>query len=179
MDRLAEGKKQEQALIEELKKIKDTEKTEENANDLQTQYLSTLILLYQQQDINEFLEFGKGKSYHLSRFIKNEMIVRSARSGCNKAYFYLNNKAVKALAGVAFLVEDGTLMFSIRPIDRQLFLVTCKIFSENMSNAQIYMYNAEYDLNIPLNTEKEKELPQEEQYLDTGFTETAKIQLLK
>lgn len=140
-------------------------------------YMSAVILHLQQKDINEYKAGKQNKSYFLSRFIKNEMVVRSAKAGCTKAHFKLNVQAAKALLGLGFIIEDGSISFSIRPLDRKTYMITFKLYSENLTNNQIYFYNSQFDLNIPLNENKEV-IPEEEQY-DNNFTATNILQLLK
>lgn len=141
------------------------------------EYMSAVILHLQQKDINEYKAGKQNKSYFLSRFIKNEMVVRSAKAGCTKAHFKLNAQAAKALLGLGFIIEDGSISFSIKPLDRKTYMVTFKLYSENLTNNQIYFYNSQFDLNIPLNENKEV-IPEEEQY-DNNFTATNILQLIK
>lgn len=141
------------------------------------EYMSAVILHLQQKDINEYKAGKQNKSYFLSRFIKNEMVVRSAKAGCTKAHFKLNAQAAKALLGLGFIIEDGSISFSIRPLDRKTYLITFKLYSENLTNNKIYFYNSQFDLNIPLNENKEV-IPEEEQY-DNNFTATNILQLIK
>lgn len=141
------------------------------------EYMSAVILHLQQKDINEYKAGKQNKSYFLSRFIKNEMVVRSAKAGCTKAHFKLNVQAAKALLGLGFIIEDGSISFSIKPLDRKTYMVTFKLYSENLTNNQIYFYNSQFDLNIPLNENKEV-IPEEEQY-DNNFTATNILQLIK
>lgn len=141
------------------------------------EYMSAIICYLQQKDINEYKANKANKSYFLSRFIKNEMVVRSAKAGCTKAHFKLNTQATKALIGLGFLVEDGSVIFSIKPLDRKTYQVTFKLFSENLTNRQIYFYNSEYELNIPLNENKEV-LPDEERY-DNNFSATSVLKIIQ
>ena len=138
--------------------------------------LSVQILRLQLMDIEEFNNQVKKKSYHLSRFIKNEMVIRSAQVGCAKTSFKVTSKAVRALIGLGFIIEDGSLTFSFKPLDRHTYAVTFKLHSEKMRNAQIHWYNSTFDLNIPLNKEIEI-FPDDEQF-DFGFqsTQIVKIQ---
>lgn len=141
------------------------------------EYMSAIICYLQQKDINEYKANKANKSYFLSRFIKNEMVVRSAKAGCTKASFKLNVQATKALIGLGFLVEDNSIVFSIKPLDRKTYQVTFKLFSENMTNNQIYFYNSEYDLNIPLN--ENKEVVAEDEMYDNNFTATNILKIMK
>lgn len=141
------------------------------------EYMSAVILHLQQKDINEYKNGKQNKSYFLSRFIKNEMVVRSAKAGCTKAHFKLNVQAAKALLGLGFIIEDGSISFSIKPLDRKTYMITFKLYSENLTNNQIYFYNSQFDLNIPLNENKEV-IPEEEQY-NNNFTATNILQLIK
>lgn len=141
------------------------------------EYMSAIIQYLQQKDINEYKADKANKSYFLSRFIKNEIVVRSAKAGCTKINFKLNVQATKALIGLGFLIEDGSIAFSIKPLDRKTYMVTAKLYSENLTNAQIFYYNSEYELNIPLNENKEV-IPDEEQY-ENNFTASNILQLMK
>ena len=47
-----------------------------------------------------------------------------------------------------------------------------------MNNAQICFYNAEYNLNIPMNEQKEI-IPEDEQYEDDIFAKCTKQNILK
>lgn len=138
--------------------------------------LSNEIIRLQELDIQEHNNNvpRSQRKYHVSNFVKTEMILRSADKGCKKASFKLQTQAVRALIGLGFLVEDNTLQFSLKPCDRQTWLVTFKVYSENMSNAQIYYLNSTYGANIPENEVKEV-LPDEEQYDGTGFLRSKKI----
>ena len=146
--------------MNELKTANEKQKTKLDV-------LSEKIIELQQKDIDEYQNEVKKKSYFLSRFIKTEMIIRSAQLGCSKATFKLNAKATRALMGLGFIVEDGTLSFTAKALDRNTFLISFKLYSDKLSNAQIYYYNATYDLNIPLNDEIEI-IPDDEQ-IDDGF----------
>lgn len=130
--------------------------------------LSTLVLIYQEKDYQEYRENKQKKSFYLSNFIKNEFIIRSATAGCKKASIKLNAQAVRAITGLGFLVEDGSLEFSFKPLDKKTYLVSFKINPDKMSNGTIYNYNEQFNLNIPLNERKEV-FPDEEQY-DNNFT---------
>lgn len=168
------GKELESQLAQQLRDIQaNKEATEE-------QYMSALIMYLQQKDINEFktTEKGKKKNYYLARFLKDEMIVRSAKNGCKNSSFTLSTQAAKAVLGVSFLVEDGTISYYIKPLDRQTQQVIFKLNENNMSNAQIYYYNSEYSLNIPLHEEKEI-LPDEEQIADNNFTATNILKIIR
>ena len=187
-DRLAEitseiKKEQEkkEKLLKDLKNKKD--KTNEH-NELiasilqyQEEVMSLLILQAQQKDFEELNSGKQRRSYFLSNFIKNEMIVRCARNGGAKTYFKVNRDAAKALIGLGFLVEDGSLNFSINPLDKETFKISFKMYSENMKNNVIMYYNNTYDLNIPLNPEKEI-YSDEEQYLN-NFTATNIIKIIR
>lgn len=141
------------------------------------QLLSAKILMLQQQDFEEYQAGIKNKSYFLSSFFKKELIIRSAEKGCKKASFQLETAAAKAICGLAFIVEDNTVNFTLTPLDRSIYKITCILHSENMSNAQIYFYNTEYNLNIPLNEQKEI-IPDEECY-DNNFTQPEIIEIIK
>lgn len=138
--------------------------------------LSATILVLQQKDYEEFLNGIKNKSYFLSTFFKNELVIRSAQNGCKKASFNLTTQATKAIMGLGFIVEDNAIDFTIRPLDRNTWKISCVIHSENMSNAQIYFYNAEFNLNIPLNEAKEI-IPEEEQY-ENNFTQQKILKII-
>lgn len=140
--------------------------------------LSATILLLQQKDYEEYNNGIKNKHYYLSNFMRKEFIIRSAEKGCKKATFKINIQATKALVGLGFMVEDNTVNFTLRPLDRKTYLVTCLLKSENMNNAQICFYNTEYGLNIPLNEQKEI-IPEEEQYEDDIFIKYTKQNILK
>ena len=144
------------------------------------EYMSALILYLQQKDINEFksTDKKKKKSYHLARFLKNEMIVRSAKNGCKNTSFNLSTQAAKAVLGVSFLIEDGSLSYYIKPLDRQTHQLIFKLNESNLSNAQIYYYNTEYNLNIPKHEEKEI-MPDEEQIADNNFTATNVLKIIR
>ena len=168
-------------LSKDLKNKKD--KTNEH-NDIvatilqyQDEVMSLLILQAQQKDFEELNSGKQRRSYFLSNFIKNEMIVRCARNGGAKTYFKVNRDAAKALIGLGFLVEDGSLNFSINPLDKETFKISFKMYSENMKNNVIMYYNNTYDLNIPLNSEKEV-YSDEEQYLN-NFTATNIINIIR
>lgn len=142
------------------------------------EYISALILLLQQKDYNEYTSGVQNKSYFLSTFIKDEIIIRSAKKGCTKASFKISTQAARALIGLGFLVEDGSIQWSLKPLDKKTYLFSFKLYSENLKNAQIYYYNSQYpDINIPLNEEKEV-IPDEEQY-ENNFTASNIIQLIK
>lgn len=140
--------------------------------------LSATILLLQQKDYEEYKNGIKNKHYYLSNFMRREFIIRSAEKGCKKASLIVNAQAAKAIIGLGFLVENNTIQFSLRPIDRLAYVVTCIVKSENMSNAQICFYNAEYGLNIPMNEQKEI-IPEEQQYEDDVFSKYTKQNILK
>lgn len=144
------------------------------------EYMSALILYLQQKDINEFktTDKNKKKSYHLARFLKNEMIVRSARNGCKNSSFNLSTQAAKAVLGVSFLTEDGSISYYIKPLDRHTHQLIFKLNESNLSNAQIYFYNSEYNLNIPEHEEKEI-MPDEEQIADNNFTATNVLKIIR
>ena len=139
--------------------------------------LSVEILRLQLLDIEEYTNQVKKKSYHLSRFIKNEMVIRSAKAGCTKASFKLHVKAARAVLGLGFITEDGTLTFNLKPLDRSTYLISFKIFSEKMRNAQIHWYNTNFDLNIPLNKEIEV-FPDDEQF-DCGYIQSRIVKIQK
>lgn len=117
--------------------------------------LSMMILQLQQKDIDEYNNNVKKRSYFLSRFFKTELIVRSAEKGCTKTTFKINTAAAKAVIGLSFIVEDGALTFALTPIDRYTYQVSCRVNSSKMNNSQIIYYNTTYNLNIPLNEQKE------------------------
>ena len=154
-----------------LQLSKDEKATEENLQ-------SATILLLQQKDFEEYQNGIKNKNYFLSNFMKKEFIIRSAEKGCKKATFKINVQAAKALVGLGFMVEDNTVNFTLRPLDRKTYLVSCLVKSENMNNAQICFYNAEYNLNIPMNEQKEV-IPEDEQYEDDVFAKYTKQNILK
>lgn len=154
-----------------LQLSKDEKATEEDL-------LSATILLLQQKDFEEYQNGIKNKNYFLSNFMKKEFIIRSAEKGCKKATFKINVQAAKALVGLGFMVEDNTVNFTLRPLDRKTYLVTCLLKSENMNNAQICFYNTEYDLNIPMNEQKEV-VPEDEQYEDDVFSKYTKQNIIK
>lgn len=159
-------------LKENLKNLsKDKKATEE-------ELLSATILLLQQKDFEEYQNGIKNKNYFLSNFMKKEFVIRSAEKGCKKATFKINVQAAKALVGLGFMVEDNTINFTLRPLDRKTYLITCLVKSENMNNAQICFYNAEYGLNIPMNEQKEI-IPEDEQYEDDIFAKCTKQNILK
>lgn len=139
--------------------------------------LSEEIIKLQNLDLQEYEEQVKNRGYHLSRFIKREMIVRSAQAGCAQTSFKVNAKAARALIGTAFITEDGSLSYFIKPLDRDTFVISFKMNSSKMTNAQIYWYNATYDLNIPLNEEIET-CPDDEQ-IDTGFIKSKILKIQK
>lgn len=170
----------EKATETETKKEETETKKEEPEEITEEMALSKEILRLQELDLEEHNNEvpNNQRKYHVSNFIKTEMIIRSAEKGCKKASFKLQTKAVRALLGLGFLVENNTLQFSLKPCDRHTWLVTFRIYSENMSNAQIFYFNSIYGTNIPLNEEKE-ELPEEEQYDGSGFIRSKKIILKK
>lgn len=131
--------------------------------------ISNLILYNQEKDYQEYKEGKEKKSFYLSNFIKDEFIIRSANAGCKKASIKLTPQAVRAIVGLGFLVEDHSLEFSFKPLDKTTYLVTFKINSENMSNGQIFHYNDTYNLEIPMNEAKEI-IPDEERY-NNNFTQ--------
>lgn len=159
-------------LKENLKNLSKDEKATEE------ELLSATILLLQQKDFEEYQNGIKNKNYFLSNFMRKEFIIRSAEKGCTKATFKLNTQATKALIGLGFIVEDGAITFNLRPLDRNTYLVSCKINSSNMNNAQIHYYNSEYDLNIPLNEQKEI-IPEDEQFEDDVFAKCTKQNIIK
>lgn len=159
-------------LKENLKNLsKDDKATEE-------ELLSATIILLQQKDFEEYQNGIKNKNYFLSNFMRKEFIIRSAEKGCSKATFKLNTQAAKALVGLGFIVEDGAVQFTLKPLDRNTYLVSCKINSSNMNNAQIHYYNNEYNLNIPPNEPKEI-IPEDEQYEDDIFVKCTKQNIIK
>lgn len=168
------GLQLEKKLAEELNNINKKEGATEE------EYISALILYLQQKDINEFksTDKKKKKSYHLARFIKDEMIVRSARNGCKNSSFNLSTQAAKAILGVSFLVEDGSISYYIKPLDRHTHQLIFKLNENNLSNAQIYFYNSEYNLNIPEHEEKEI-MPDEDQIADNNFTATNVLKIIR
>ena len=180
----AEIKKEQEKKEKLLKDIKNKKDKTNEHNELvatilqyQDEVMSLLILQAQQKDFEELNSGKQRRSYFLSNFIKNEMIVRCARNGGAKTYFKINRDAAKALIGLGFLVEDGSLNFSISPLDKETFKISFKMYSENMKNNVIMYYNNTYDLNIPLNSEKEI-YSDEEQYLN-NFTATSIINIIR
>ena len=168
------GLQLEKNLAEDLAAIQKKE------NATEEEYMSALILYLQQKDINEFkaADQKKKKSYYLARFLKNEMIVRSAKNGCKNTSFNLSTQAAKAILGVSFLIEDGSLSYYIKPLDRHTHQLIFKLNENNLSNAQIYYYNTEYNLNIPEHEEKEI-MPDEEQIADNNFTATNILKIIR
>lgn len=180
----AEIKKEKEKKEKLLKDVKNKKEKTNEHNELvatilqyQDEVMSLLILQAQQKDFEELNSNKQRRSYFLSNFIKNEMIVRCARNGGAKTYFKVNRDAAKALIGLGFLVEDGSLNFSINPLDKETFKISFKMYSENMKNNVIMYYNNTYDLNIPLNPEKEI-YSDEEQYLN-NFTATNIINIIR
>lgn len=163
--------------------ITKTEQLQQQFNELRKKqgvseedYLSALILLLQQKDYDEYVA-GTPKSYYLSTFFKNELVIRSAKKGCTKTSFKISTQAAKAIIGLSFLTEDGSIQWSLKPLDKKTYLISFKLYSENMTNAQIHFFNSNFDLNIPPNEEIEV-CPDEEQY-ENNFTQSNILQLIK
>lgn len=143
-----------QFLIEQFKKMQEDEKTEK--------YLifSQYLLILQERDIEEY-RLGLDKQYHLTNYMRKEMIIRSAQKGCTMQSLVLTTAAARAIIGLGFLIESKYIAFNLTPIDRERYLLKFKLKSEHMSNRDIYYYNNEFDLNIPLN-EKNSEIKPDE-----------------
>lgn len=131
-------------------------------------FFTTYIQLASFLDREEYRNGVQTKSYYLSTFLKDEMICRSARAG-KAQQIQLHKYCLQSLTGLGFLVEDKSLVFTLTPLDREIWALKFKLHSENMKNAVITAYNSKYDLNIPLNDEKEI-FPDEEQIMDNNFT---------
>ena len=117
--------------------------------------LSDWIIEAYEKDLEETKANIKNKSMFTSNLIKSEIINRC--SDGTKAKFKLNKQATLILCRYAYIVEKGDILFSITPLDRETFLITCKVDTEKMNNAQITYYNISLNLNIPLNEEIEQE----------------------
>ena len=115
--------------------------------------LSDLIIQAYEQDLSE--RDKKEKSMLTSRLLKAEFITRCALSNCMKASFKLNKQATLILCRYGYLAEKGNISFSIMPLDRDTFLIKCKLDTSLMNNAEITYYNLQYDLNLPLNEQIE------------------------
>ena len=74
-----------------------------------------------------------------------------------KASFKLNKQATLILCRYGYLAEKGNISFSIMPLDRDTFLIKCKLDTSVMNNAEITYYNLQYDLNLPLNEQVESD----------------------
>lgn len=115
--------------------------------------ISELIVQAYEQDLSE--RDTKEKSMFTSRLLKAEFITRCAQSNCMRASFKLNKQATLILCRYGYLVEKGNLAFSIAPLDRDTFLIKCKLNTSLMNNAEITYYNMQYGLNLPLNEQIE------------------------
>jgi hypothetical protein len=137
-------------------------------------FYTTYIQMCAYLDREEFRSDVKQKHYYLSTFLKDEMIVKSAKAG-KAQQIQLHKYCLQSLTGLGFLVEDKSLAFNLTPLDREIWTLKFKLNSENMRNAQIYYYNNKYDLNIPMNDEK-KVVPDEETF-DNNFTQVNILKL--
>ena len=154
---------------EDLKKAIKSKNTHE--------ILSNYILYYQQKDLIEYQEEKETKSYYLSNFIKKEMIKRFVDNNYKKTSFTISTKATKALVGLAFIVQDNTFSFELKPLDKETYLLSFIIKFENMKNNLINWYNNELVLDIPLNPEIEEEKDDFELWAEQQLAESRKLKL--
>lgn len=124
--------------------------------------LSDLIIQAYEQDLEE--QEQKEKNMYTSRLLKAEIITRCALSNCMQAKFKLNKQATLILCRYAYLVEKGNILIGITPLDRDTFLIKCKLNTSQMNNAELTYYNLQYDLNLPLNEQVESNEDDIERY---------------
>lgn len=114
-----------------------------------------IIQKYLDEDMKN-LKKGK-KSNKVANFVRDEMIAKSFACGCKKTYIQCSIKSARAIVGLAFLINNGSLDFYLKPIDSKTYYLYFRFFSECLSNSEITAINERLLLNIPLNEKEQQE----------------------
>lgn len=114
-----------------------------------------IIQKYLDEDMKNLQKGKKGNK--VANFVRDEMIAKSFNCGYKKTYITCNIKSARAIVGLAFLINNGSLDFYLKPIDSKTYNLYFRFFSECLSNSEITSINNRLLLNIPLNEKEEQQ----------------------